>query len=115
MRRWAESYQSFPEVVGLGHFAWPGLMRSWIVFQLHRSQRLFEMQGALVLPEALQEPVAGYLHQKGTQMGLVGKAPAGVAEAVNHGCPDRLDDVNRVELGPEPSRKLTTNNHPQVR
>src|SRR6516164_9126620 len=47
-------------------------------------------------------------------MAGVGEVPAGGAEAVQHVGPDRLNNVDRIELGAEPRRQLPPYDFAQV-
>ena len=67
-------------------------------------QRPLLLDGAMMLPAAVDQPIAGHLHEERAEVGAVGEPPARLAEAAQDIGPDRLDDVHRVELGPQRAR-----------
>src|SRR5262245_56692779 len=68
-----------------------------------------------MLAETVDETVVSQTNEEGTQMGDVGEAPASLAKSSKHVGPDRLDDVNGVEVGAQIGRKLAAHSHSQVR
>src|SRR5262249_58682294 len=55
------------------------------------------------------------LDEEGAEVGGAREATAGLAEALEHVDPDRLDDVEGVELGAQLGRQVAANDHAEVR
>src|SRR5262249_36159635 len=83
------------------------------VFALRK--RLFTFDGLAMLAESVDETVVGQLDQERAQVSGVGEVPAGVTESPQHVGPDRLNDIEGVELGAEARGEVPAGPHPQVR
>ena len=62
------------------------------------------LQRQALLAEAVEETVARRLDQKRLEIRRRRETPAGIAKADDDIRPHRLDDIERIELGPQPRR-----------
>src|SRR6266542_325513 len=98
-----------PQLLRLGDLTWPRLGRGNHLIRIGRNEELFAVERRLVLADTVDEAVAGGLEEKGAEVVGIGEAQARVAEPAQNVAPDRLDDIDGVELGPQPRRQLAAN------
>jgi hypothetical protein len=104
-----------PELVTLRDLARTRLIGVGQLFRVKLVEGAFLLQGSVVLASAINESVAGYLHQKGPQVRAIGEPPSCLAKTAQNIGPDRLNDVHRVQLGPQRAGQLAPDCHPKIR
>ena len=67
--RRADRQHPLPELLTLGDLARPRLIRTGQIARGERRQRLFLLEGPMMLATAIDEPVAGHPHEEGAQVG----------------------------------------------
>ncbi len=72
-------------------------------------------QFSLMLAGAIDEAILRHADEKRPQLSGIGEAPAPLSKAIQNVHPDRLDDVNGVELGAQIPRELAAHHHAQIR
>ena len=79
VRRGAKREHLLPEFVRRGRFAGTRLTCGRQFFRVDDGKRFLTLHGCVMLAHAIDEAMAGNLDEKGTQVGGVGKTPAGQA------------------------------------
>jgi hypothetical protein len=103
--RGAKIEQLLPEIIGLDDLARAVSRRGTDFAGPVLAERLFAFDGTTVLPAAVDEAVAGYFDKESAEVVGVRETPPAPPKPVKEIGPDRLYDVGRVELGPEPTRQ----------
>jgi hypothetical protein len=117
MRGRARIEDRLPEFDSLDDLARPRLVgdRERGRFLGRARQRALGLQGPPVLSTMNKEVIVRHLGQKRAEVFTVLELPAFGTIGDQEVGPDRLDDVHRVELGPERRRQSTTDHRPEER
>jgi hypothetical protein len=91
--RRALGHDSFPQISRLGKLAWLRLRGRHEMLIVSLAEWFFVLDGLLMLPNAIDQPVACGDKEKPAEVVRVDEAPAGLAEAAEQIRPHRLDDV----------------------
>src|SRR4051794_28262824 len=67
-----------------------------------------------MLAAEIDEAEEGQPDEERSEVGLVGEPQLSLAEALQDACPDRLDDIDGIELRPEALRDLAANHHAEM-
>ena len=100
-----------PQLALLSDLARAGLIGLSEVLRRGQLQRTFLFQCAMMLPATVDEPVTSDFDEERAKVGAVGEPPTRLTKATQDVGPDRLDDVHRVELGPQGPRQLPADRH----
>src|SRR5262245_46746739 len=100
MLRRTGGLQPIPKLCRLGFVSGSRLPAGFLDLSARRAVVALALQRRMMLPVAVDEPVARGLDEKCLQLGGARKSPAGIANAAQDTGPNRLHDIERVEAGP---------------
>ena len=77
-------------------------------------EHVIGVDGRIPDPATVDDTITGDFHQERPKLRAASEPPALVSETREQVRPNRLHDVHRVELGPQPPAQLAAHRHPQV-